>query len=90
MKQTLAQQNAADGSSDEPKKPEAEATLFPVPDFTSDIWTRAKLAGDWFGLRTKMANNGVQLDMDNVHTFQSVSGGGLDSTSRYSATRRSC
>jgi len=83
MEQTLAQQSGAGGSSGEPKKSEAEATLFPVPDFTSDFWTRAKLTGDWFGLRTKMANNGVQLDMDNVHTFQSVSGGGLDSTSRY-------
>ena len=69
MEQALAQQDGARGSSGEPKKPETEATLFPVPDFTSDIWTRAKLTGDWFGLRTKMANNGVQLDMDNVHTF---------------------
>jgi porin len=65
------------------KNSEAEATLFPVPDFTGDIWTRAKLTGDWFGLRTKMANNGVQLDVDNVHTFQSVTSGGLDTTSRY-------
>src|SRR5262245_60799554 len=65
------------------KNSEAEATLFPVPDFTGDIWTRAKLSGDWFGLRTKMANNGVQLDVDNVHTFQSVTSGGLDTTSRY-------
>jgi porin len=83
MEQTLAQQSAAAAPNGEPKKPQAEATLFPVPDFTGDIWQRAKLTGDWFGLRTKMANNGVQLDMDNVHTFQSVSGGGLDSTSRY-------
>lgn len=83
MKNTEAQQSAAGIPSGEPKKPQTEATLFPVPDFTGDIWTRAKLTGDWFGLRTKLANSGVQLDMDNVHTFQSVSGGGLDSTSRY-------
>ena len=78
-----AQQSAAAAPMGESRKPETEATLFPVPDFTGDIWTRAKLTGDWFGLRTKMGNNGVQLDVDNVHTFQSVSGGGLDSTSRY-------
>jgi len=64
-------------------KTESAATLFPVPDFSGDIWHRAKLTGDWFGLRKQMANKGIQLDVDNVHTFQSVSGGGLDSTSRY-------
>ncbi|MGH7847017.1 MAG: hypothetical protein ACREQW_17880 [Candidatus Binatia bacterium] len=80
---TVAQQSASGPPSGDPKKPEAEATLYPVPDFSSDIWHRAKLTGDWFGLRNQMANNGIQLDVDNVHTFQSVSGGGLDSTSRY-------
>jgi len=83
MEQTLAQQSAAAAPNGEPKKPQAEATLFPVPDFTADIWQRAKLTGDWFGLRTKMANNGVQLDLDNVHTFQDVASGGLDTTARY-------
>jgi porin len=83
LEKSPAQQTAAGAHGGEPKKPEAEATLFPVPDFTKNIWQRTKLTGDWFGSRTKMANNGVQLDMDNVHTFQSVSGGGLDSTSRY-------
>jgi porin len=64
------------------KKPE-EATLFPVPDFSGDIWKRAKLTGDWGGLRSTMARNGVQLDLDNVHTFQNVTGGGIDTTGRY-------
>jgi len=30
-----------------------------------------------------MARNGVQLDMDNVHTFQNVTSGGIDTTGRY-------
>jgi porin len=64
------------------KKPE-EATLFPVPDFSGDNWKRAKLTGDWGGLRSTMARNGVQLDLDNVHTFQNVTGGGIDTTGRY-------
>jgi len=79
---TLAQDTAATQSG-EPKKPETEATLFPVPDFTSDIWKRAKLTGDWFGLRTKLGNNGIQLDVDNVHIFQDVASGGIDRTGRY-------
>ena len=78
-----AQQTDANPSTGESKKAEAEATLFPIPDFTGDIWQRAKLTGDWFGLRTQMANHGIQLDVDNVHTVQGVSGGGLDSTTRY-------
>ena len=65
---------------------EAEATLFPVPDFTSNIWNRAKLTGDWGGLRSTMARNGVQLDIDNVHTFQNVISGGVDRTGRYVGT----
>ena len=83
IEKTPAQQSATGVANGEAKKPEAEATLFPVPDFTSDIWTRTKLTGNWGGLRTTLANSGVQVDLDNVHTFQSVSSGGLDSTSRY-------
>ena len=83
VEKSPAQPTAPDASTGEAKKPEADATLFPIADFTSDIWHRAKLTGDWFGLRTQMANHGIQLDVDNVHTVQSVSGGGLDSTTRY-------
>ena len=71
-------------------KAEPEATLFPVPDFSSDIWTRAKLTGDWVGLRTKMANNGVQLDMDNVHAFKASAASGSTVRADTSPTRRSC
>ena len=79
----LAQQNGASAANRETETPETEATLFPVPDFTSDIWTRAKLTGDWGGLRTTLAKHGVQLDLDNVHTFQNVTSGGIDTTGRY-------
>jgi hypothetical protein len=33
LEKSLAQQSTAGSPSGEPKKPEAEATLFPVPDF---------------------------------------------------------
>src|SRR6266550_1025233 len=81
--QAVAQETAVAAPTGETKNAEAEATLFPVPDFASDIWTRAKLTGDWGGLRGTMARNGVQLDVDNVHTFQAVTSGGLDTTGRY-------
>lgn len=73
----LAQQSGATGAKAE------EATLFPVPDFTSGLWQRSRLTGDWGGLRSTMANHGVQIDIDNVHTFQSVTSGGIDTTGRY-------
>src|ERR1044071_6398280 len=79
VKPISAQQTSASA----PPAKNAEPTLFPVADFSGDLWQRAKLTGDWFGLRTKMADKGVQVDIDNVHTVQSVSGGGLDSTTRY-------
>jgi porin len=79
----VAQQS---GSSISAVQPAADATLFPVPNFTGDIWNRPKLTGDWGGLRGKLANRGVQLDMDNVHTFQNVASGGIDRTGRYVGT----
>jgi porin len=65
---------------------DAEATLFPIPDFTGNLWNRAKLTGDWGGLRSKLANRGVQLDVDTVHLFQNNTSGGLDRTGRYVGT----
>ena len=41
-----------------------DATLFPVPDYAGDFWERAALTGDWEGLRTDLADNGFQLDLN--------------------------
>jgi porin len=65
------------------KAPEAEATLFPVPNFTGDLWSRPKLTGDWGGSRSTLGKNGVQLDVDTVHFFQGITGGGIENTGRY-------
>lgn len=61
-----------------------EATLFPVPNYSGDFWSRSFLTGDWGGLRSKLANNGVQFEAETVHFFQDVSGGGVKQTGRYS------
>jgi porin len=63
-----------------------DATLFPVPDFTGDVWSRSFLTGDWGGLRTRLANNGVQLELKLTQIFQDVSSGGTNRTGRYSGS----
>ncbi len=37
-----------------------------APDYTGDLWSRPRLTGDWGDLRTKLADNGVTLDLDFV------------------------
>jgi carbohydrate-selective porin OprB len=39
-----------------------EATLFPIPDYSGSLFKRNTLTGDWGGRRTRLANNGVQVD----------------------------
>ena len=53
-------------------------SLWPVPDYTGDIWERPALTGDWGGARTDMANKGVTFSVNNVTTYQSVIDGGSD------------
>ena len=65
------------------KSTEAEATLFPIPDYKGDLWTRPRLTGDWGGLRTTLANKGLQFEIDTVHIFQHVTDPGKDRTGRY-------
>lgn len=45
---------------------------------TGDLWSRAKLTGDWGGARDRLAAKGVTVDLDATHTFQGVAGGGAD------------
>ncbi len=63
-----------------------EATLFPVPNYSGDLWSRSYGTGDWGGLRSKLANSGVQLAVETTHFFQDVASGGLKQTGRYSGT----
>lgn len=49
----------------------------------NNIWTREKLFGDWGGERTKLAENGITLDMDLVQSYQGVLSGGTDKSWKY-------
>jgi porin len=43
----------------------------------------SKLTGDWYGQRTKLADNGITLDIDMIQTFQGVLDGGLEKDWKY-------
>ena len=49
-----------------------------APEFNS-----TKLTGDWWGHRSRLADDGVTFDIDWVHSFQKVIGGGVDNDMRY-------
>jgi len=61
----------------------AEATLFPVPDYTGDFGSRAKLTGDWGGSRSELAAKGIQFELDFTQTYQGVVDGGRDTGFEY-------
>lgn len=45
---------------------------FGSDDFGGDWLTRSKMSGDWGGTRTKLADNGVKIDVDLMQVVQVV------------------
>ncbi len=43
-----------------------------------DTAAGSTLTGDWGGLRRRLADNGLAIDLNGVHSFQGVARGGLD------------
>lgn len=54
-----------------------------APAFRGSIGDRAKLTGDWGGLRSRLARNGVTLDADVTQFYQGVTSGGRKRTFEY-------
>jgi len=52
-------------------------------DNPDDIRTRKKLTGDWGGLRTDLAEHGVNLDLRLTQYFQGVTSGGVNTNGAY-------
>jgi porin len=52
-------------------------------DYSGDLWVRPAMTGDWGGLRQRMMDNGVRLDLGLTQTFQGVRDGGLGNNSTY-------
>jgi porin len=51
-----------------------------------DIWKRDKLTGDWGGLRTDLADHGIDIGLRLSNYWQWVADGGSNRTSRYGGT----
>ena len=65
-----------------------DATIYPVPNYGGDLWSRSYLTGDWGGLRSKLADRGVQFDSNVTQIYQGVASGGTNRTGRYSGSTR--
>ena len=48
-----------------------------------DIWTRKKLTGDWYGLRSDLAEHGINLDFRLSQYYQGVTSGGKNTNGAY-------
>src|SRR5262245_41633517 len=74
----------AAGESSSP--PEAPKGILPIPDYTGDFWHATHLAGDFNGERTKLAEKGIQVDVEWTQIVQNIVNGGRDETTRYGGT----
>ena len=48
-----------------------------IPDYGGNIWNRSHLTGDWGGMRTEMANDGIQTEVESLAWVGSVVDGGI-------------
>jgi hypothetical protein len=48
-----------------------------------DVWNREKLTGDWWGHRSRVAQHGINLDVEATQFYQGVTSGGANETFRY-------
>jgi carbohydrate-selective porin OprB len=81
----LARVGAAQDERQAVEKAEStDTTLYPVPNYSGDVWSRSYLTGNWGGLRSKLAERGVQFDFGVTQIFQGVASGGTNRTGRYS------
>ena len=85
----LTRAGAAQEEKQTPEKTAAassSATLYPMPNYGGDFWSRSYLTGDWGGLRSKLADHGVQFDFNVTQIYQGVASGGTNRTGRYSGS----
>lgn len=45
-------------------------------DDSKDVWQREKLSGDWYGVRSDLADRGLKFDAKLIQFFQGVTSGG--------------
>ena len=59
------------------------AALLSADTWAEDIRTRDHLFGDWGGLRTKLSDHGVYVDLRLTQVYQNVTSGGVETGSSY-------
>lgn len=57
--------------------------LVPWVDYTGDLWHRAALTGDWGGLRQRMMDKGLRINVNLTQTYQGNIGGGVKKQALY-------
>lgn len=63
--------------------PPAPKGVLPIPDYTGCLLHRTVLLGDFGGERTRLAQKGVQFNIDWVQTVQGIVSGGRDQDTEY-------
>lgn len=84
-----ASQPADDAPSSPTSQPMSLQSLIPVlPDYSGDNWKRSHLTGDWGGLRTELAEQGILFDIGTTQVTQGNAHGGKDTHNafRYSGS----
>ena len=67
----------AEGEAAAAEKPPAAA--WTSQEYLEEVWNREKLTGDWLGLRTEMAERGLDFEVTLSHFGQWVASGGVES-----------
>ena len=78
--------NRPGASNEELDAPAPPQTL--ASPWSGDFWTRSQLTGDWFGSRTKLAENGFSFFGDLTQYYQGVTTGGQAQRLRLRRPRR--
>ena len=71
------------GQSPAPSPTPTPPGILPIPDYSAKFWDNAYLTGDWGGVRTDLANKGVQFEVQWTQFVQDVASGGVDRTAEY-------
>lgn len=57
-----------------------------VPEDINDSETFTGLTGDWYGERSRLADNGIKIELDVIQFYQGVLDGGVDKSWKYGGT----
>lgn len=67
-----------------PVAPEVSDPTAPLPNpYAGDVLTRSRLAGDWWGTRSALAERGLTFDFFATQFYQGVARGGLEQDFQY-------